>query len=504
MRRPSRAVRSVLSVAACALIAAGAYGARVARRPARPATVPSRPPPTAPPSVGLRGVWQRQLPFNGDVTVAAGRWVVVEGVDDYAVLDAETGRVAFPWRSLPARRQFVVGEGPRPIGRLLHATPQGLRAVDLDTGATRWEVARDWSRARWPAHFAATGGLILTCDADSVTALDNRTGATRWTATAPGCVSLLVEAGRAYVHTGDALTALDARSGRRLWTARARHQGLDLREAVAASNGRVATWTHHPRGVELAPFLDDFDGATGRRRYALDLDSLGLRRDDDEARITARDDLLLLDARGANSLAHDVLMVSRDTGEVRWRAQRAWRGDYTLTDDALYAYSESHRMLLTIDPRSGRERGRQSARVDYPYATLVPVRDAPSVRVVEVRSGWLGGTTVTALAAATALPVEEVHIEGRRAWDAAGDARCDARGRVRVGGEVFSTDGRGRFSATVQARGSVAVEWLTDDDADVGGATPRCLSPEPVTVWLDGRRGPYDVTLPVDRSGAIW
>lgn len=88
-------MRTVLGVAACALIAAGTYGARVARRPARPATAPSQPPPAAPP-VGLRGVWQRQLPFGGDVTVAAGRWVVVEGGNDYAVLDAETGRIALP------------------------------------------------------------------------------------------------------------------------------------------------------------------------------------------------------------------------------------------------------------------------------------------------------------------------------------------------------------------------------------------------------------------------
>ena len=347
--------------------------------------------------------------------------------------------------------------------------------------------------------FAATGGLILTCDADSVTALDNRTGATRWTATAPGCVSLLVvEAGRAYVHTGDALTALDARSGRRLWTARARHPGSTSARPCGGVERPRGDVDAPPRGVELALFLDD---STAPRATAVRVGP-GLARaarDDDEARITARDDLLLLDARRAGSLAHDVLMVSRDTGEVRWRAQRAWRGDYTLTADALYAYSDSRRLLLTIDPArdasaGARARGR------------LPVRDAGARARCAIRSRRGGPHRLAwrhhrhGLAAATALPVEEVHIEGRRAGRR---GRRPPR-RARACGSaarVFSTDGRGRFSATVQARGSVAVEWLTDDDADVGRATPRCLSPEPVTVWLDGRRGPYDVTLPVDRSG---
>ena len=49
-----------------------------------------------------------------------------------------------------------------------------------------------------------------------------------------------------------------------------------------------------------------------------------------------------------------------------------------------------------------------------------------------------------------------------------------------------------------------AIGWSDADREDGGRAAPPCRSPEPVTLWLDGRRGPYDVTLPVDRSGLIW
>lgn len=493
MRRPSRAVRTVFGAALCALLAGGAYGVRVVRRPAAAVRAPT-PARRAPPPVGLRALWQVRLPFRGNVT-AASRWVVVDGGNDYAILDAETGRPVFPWLPLPRLRRFLFRAGPRPAGRLILRTEM-LRALDLDTGAMRWEVAFDGPHSHLPEHFAMTEALVLMCDEGTVTARDDASGATRWTAPVPRCGEMLTDAGRIYVDAPEELIALDARTGARLWTAHTPRGGdPDHGPWVAAAGGRVALGARSAPDVQAVGGVAVLDGATGRRVGEVALPGVVVKS------LSARGDLLLVNVRPSPSTDLRVAMISLTTGETLWRRFNTGVG-HLLADDAVYV-GDANDELLTLDPSSGRELGRQGAVFPYPYTALIPVLDAPSVRFIVATGGLVGdGTLLTGLAGAPTLPVEEVRIEGRRAWDAAADAHCSERGLMRIGDAVVLTHSRGRFRATLRARGSVAIRWGGIDAAYM--ERPPCEPPISMTLWLDGRSGPYDVTLPVDHSGIIY
>jgi len=447
---------------------------------------------------GLRSAWKTTLPFEASVVSAASRWLVLEGHEHYAVLDAETGRVEFTRHKEPAR-PFAIAVHPTPSGALIEPTATGLQARDMATGAVRWRANDASLRLARTTRLATNGDVVAACDQSVVTALDDRSGATRWTADLRGCGVLLSDASRIYAEAREGLVALDARTGARLWAVATEHdvESPPFGAWVAATGGRVMLRGSPARRVAV------LDAATGRRLRELTLP------DTPVTSFATYGDLLLL-TTSPGSDERNVVMFSLTTGEALWRRRTAAGTGYLLSLHAAYERDASGDRLRTLDPRSGRERGHQGAAVslgvgeERPIAAsmLTPIARADhdlaatSVVFVATDSDGRGGTVVDGLLESLALPIEEVMIEGQ--IDAAPCGGTDsAEGlRVRVGDAVVAADRHGRFRVTVRARGSIPIgpEPLLYDSG--GEVVMNCqLEPRSTTLWLDGRRGAYEVSL---------
>lgn len=431
------------------------------------------------------------------------RWLVLEGYGSYAVLHAPTGRVAFTLRQAPSA-PYGASFQPTTSDALVELTATGLRALDLNTAATRWQRAFVAGSLDRTEGLATSGDAVVTCGAGIVTALDDRSGATRWTARVPHCGPLLGDARRVYVNMQREFVALDGRTGARLWGVALPPHNLPPPAFpwTAMTGERVVLSSAPDHPVEI------LDAATGRRALASAPAYFFIEAS------SIHGDLALV--QSALPSTSDAVMISLSTGEALWRSRGLGEGHCVLGDDALYVLSESQDHLLTLDPRSGRERGRQGvAPWSHPGVSrgfdpwmLIPVErrsgdPAPMLAFLEVRPDGHGGAVVHGLAEAPVLPVEHARIEGQILAHGR-IAEAPPAFRVRVGDLIVPVDSRGRFTATVQARGSVPVrqEWEAE------AALPRCAYREfrvdqlhTMTLWLDGRRRAYEVALPLPSTG---
>lgn len=154
-----------------------------------------------------------------ETPVVYGTTAVARGADGaLVVVDKAAGTSRAVQASDPQAPLLCVGEGFAVLGG------QGLRTVDLATGAERWSLT-----TQTPAIAAVASGQIVFALTQSGHALRiGSTGARGWTAKvggsdagAPSGGGLVVHRGVAYVTAGRRLVALDAESGRELWSYRA-------------------------------------------------------------------------------------------------------------------------------------------------------------------------------------------------------------------------------------------------------------------------------------------
>jgi outer membrane protein assembly factor BamB len=129
--------------------------------------------------------WSTDMSWiDSDIAVAPSRVVLArhDSTDSYLqALDATTGQLAWSvtldWQT--------TGEAPVIAdGKVFVQQPNGkLRALDLQTGATAWELATERGSS---VALAASGDTLYRASLDRLWALDLRTGGKRWKAAVPG------------------------------------------------------------------------------------------------------------------------------------------------------------------------------------------------------------------------------------------------------------------------------------------------------------------------------
>jgi outer membrane protein assembly factor BamB len=201
----------------------------------------------------LHIAWQRQFPtakFIGMPIVAGGHlFSLISG--GVISMKATTGKTRWRVQLAGANNAFGIAAAN---GIVYVTTPDGLHALDANTGASLWTLTGSFSSPP-----AIADGTVFVGNA-SVYAVDAVTGAERWQfQTVWPYQSPIVSGGVVYaLHTAD-LVALDADTGSALWTVRdvrplAVYKGTlyaynDSFDAMDASTGAIK-WSYTPPGLD--------------------------------------------------------------------------------------------------------------------------------------------------------------------------------------------------------------------------------------------------------------
>ena len=219
-------------------------------------------------------------------------------------------------------RRPVSGRPPILVGDTMIGVVGGyyegyeIVASDIWTGDVRW---RSEMQSEFGADPASDGDVVLVSDWGRVRALDVDTGATRWTRALPDWVDELttpptISDGTAFVaaqrwggRSKATFFALDAGSGSVRWSTTLPGTTGWSRSAIAVDEGALYTPLSGSRRGGVA----SFDATTGALRWRR-----VLRADESPGPITVSNGLVLTHAEPYGNL----IAIDADTGALRWRA----------------------------------------------------------------------------------------------------------------------------------------------------------------------------------------
>lgn len=512
-------------VAAAALVAlvAGCDGASRAPRP--PTTVPPQPPPPAAdvarppeplpalptypqptrPVENLRPVWAAELPDTLGPRPTLDRLGKVVRVDGNA-----PGAPLHAMMIDLARRTVTETPAAALAGVYDTALVSETTVVGLDR-ARRVLVARavDSPRELWqralPEEQCVLARVLVgpwlvviggNCAAGifqpaAIHGIDTRTGLLVWTRPAGGpglgWPSMWTDGARVFLTriTGPsgALEVVDPRTGQLAWSA-----PLPAWSCGASSDGRWVLVDAPPdhRDVRRA-----IDGAVERRIDA----HVPVCRHMGEGGSIGNSQTALSHAGSAIYWEdHDLVLADLASGAITWRQAgyrpRGAEGTASLhaTSDVVFVRGPGNR-VVALDRATGAATWEWGVAELGWGAAIGPVEGSGDDQPWLVVQGR--GLQLFARDSAPAPP-QTVVIRGRLAPGPRTDARDVADRQIEIAGQLFVTDGRGRFEATLTTRGTVHVEVVTGPRQWQRDRGRHAIAADPVDVTLD-TRSTYDV-----------